>query len=521
MYTSQILEWLALTALCLASAQLTALFLTRSTRNNHRTNRLSSDSYDPVLLFDGDTVLDTTTAADGLLDNAEGETDWTKLVRTLAPRFSTFPSDQSTVQSAGSLHIKADDPEDKAQVLLEWLDGILRVQLLTRPKSDEQKRPDEKQVSALQEELRMLQMVANSSPFPAWQQLDSNTVGWHNTAYASLYQKLHRMAPVPSKPILQTLLDGRPDNGTVRSSITASGSDKTLWFDVTVVRHDKFSMFYLQDVNAVVGAEVAQRNFVQTLAKTFAQLSIGLAIFDRNRQLVLFNPALIDLTSLPADFLSRRPNLLSFFDRLRDNQMMPEPKSYSSWRDQMADLIAAAADGRYQETWSLPSGSVYQVSGRPHPDGAVAFLFEDITAEVTLTRRFRSDLEMSQSMLDNIEDAIAVFSPAGVLTFSNNAYCSLWAVDPERSFAEVTVLDATRDWQSSSRATPIWGEIRDCVTNPENRAAWQSPFLLGSGEQMNCSIYPIHAGATMVAFRRMDSVAPKNIEPQDILTEAS
>jgi hypothetical protein len=87
----------------------------------------------------------------------------------------------------------------------------------------------------------------------------------------------------------------------------------------------------------------------------------------------LFNPALIDLTALPADFLSARPNLLSFFDRLRDHRMMPEPKNYGSWRHQMADLVAAAADGRYQETWSLPSGAVYSVSGQPHPDGAVAF----------------------------------------------------------------------------------------------------------------------------------------------------
>ena len=125
-------------------------------------------------------------------------------------------------------------------------------------------------------------------------------------------------------------------------------------------------MNYAEDVNAVVNTEIAQRNFVKTLAKTFAQLSIGLAIFDRDRQLALFNPALIDLTALLADFLSARPNVLSFFDRLRDNQMMPEPKNYNSWRHQMADRIEAAADGRYQETRLLPSGSIYRVSGRPH-----------------------------------------------------------------------------------------------------------------------------------------------------------
>jgi PAS domain-containing protein len=56
------------------------------------------------------------------------------------------------------------------------------------------------------------------------------------------------------------------------------------------------------DVTEIVRAQQAQKNFVQTLTKTFATLSIGLAIFDRNRQLMLFNPALIDLTALPPIF---------------------------------------------------------------------------------------------------------------------------------------------------------------------------------------------------------------------------
>ncbi len=133
-------------------------------------------------------------------------------------------------------------------------------------------------------------------------------------------------------------------------------------------------MCHAIDINAVISAEIAQRNFVQTLAKTFAQLSTGLAIFDRNSQLALFNPALVDLSALPIEFLSARPDLLSFFDRLCDSRVMPEPKNYNSWRQEIADVIAAATDGSYQETWSLDTGQTYRVSGRPHPDGAIAFL---------------------------------------------------------------------------------------------------------------------------------------------------
>ena len=98
------------------------------------------------------------------------------------------------------------------------------------------------------------------------------------------------------------------------------------WFDINKFSLPKSSVQYALDVTEIVRAQQAQKNFFQTLTKTFATLSIGLAIFDRNRQLMLFNPALIDLTALTADFLSARPNFLTAFDKLWDNQIMPETK---------------------------------------------------------------------------------------------------------------------------------------------------------------------------------------------------
>jgi hypothetical protein len=42
-------------------------------------------------------------------------------------------------------------------------------------------------------------------------------------------------------------------------------------------------------------------------------------------------------------------------------------------------LEEEAASGLFEETWSLPGGQTYRVIGRPHPNGALAFMFEDIS----------------------------------------------------------------------------------------------------------------------------------------------
>ncbi|MFD1807854.1 hypothetical protein ACFSHQ_05975 [Gemmobacter lanyuensis] len=135
------------------------------------------------------------------------------------------------------------------------------------------------------------------------------------------------------------------------------------------------------------------------------------------------------------DFLSARPTLFAFLDMMRDRNMLPEPKDYRSWRKQMAELEAAAASGHYEETWSLPSGQTYRLIGRPHPNGALALMFEDISNEITRIRRYRADLELGQAVLDSMDEALAVFSAAGVMVMANSRYGEIWGHDPAGSIA--------------------------------------------------------------------------------------
>ena len=265
-------------------------------------------------------------------------------------------------------------------------------------------------------------------------------------------------------------------------------------------------MFHAIDINAVIDAEIAQRNFVQTLAKTFAHLSTGLAIFDRNGQLALFNPALVDLSQLPGEFLSTRPDLLSFFDRLRDNQVMPEPKNYHSWREELSDVIKAATDGSYQETWSLVSGQTYRVSGRPHPDGAIAFLIEDVSAEISLARSFRAELAIGQSMMNTFDIGMVVFSATGVLQFCNKPYREMWTFDPESAFIDVTILDTLKDWQRQSQPNSAWADIRDFVMKIGPQSPWECEMKWKNGDVFSCSIKPVALDATMLVFKTKPAI---------------
>jgi PAS domain-containing protein len=462
-----------------------------------------------VFLFSERTLIQMTDTGAAFLDKYDNsdrvadseQDDWARILHIFGPRFAKLLDHTMRMRQKGQTILTALSPEDTGQLIIDWWDGHTRITLIEPVKRDRA------HAIGLQDEADWLRQAVTGAPYPIWQSDPQGRVVWANTAYLDLVKRFKTDDQVTSKisSLFNIPLQSPDGLASFRVSVTPKGAMNPYWFDIRSLKLETGWMNYATDVNAVVNAEIAQRNFVQTLTKTFAQLSIGLAIFDRKRQLALFNPALIDLTTLPAEFLSARPNLLSFFDRLRDRNMMPEPKNYRSWRDQITDLVAAADSGQYRETWTLPSGLTYRISGRPHPDGAVAFLFEDISAEISSTRRFRSQLELGQSVLNTLDQSIAVFSASGLLAFSNTAYRQMWNIDPDSSFADISVNDASRHWQAGSQPTPVWGDLRDFVVQFGERSEWSADIMLKDGRPVNCQVVPMPGGTTLVTFQ-IDSI---------------
>lgn len=353
--------------------------------------------------------------------------------------------------------------------------------------------------------------ICQDAPFPTWAVTHGGEVVWANQAYRKLARSDAVDAlvfPIPAqKGTRQTRF---------RAELHRPGAQSPDRFQVTAVAADVgWHAFAIPD-SLLEYSDASNHEMTQTLAKTFAQLSTGLAIFDAQKRLQLFNPALVDLCGLPVDFLSARPDLATFFDALRDRQMMPEPRNYSTWRDHIADLAAAAASGRYQETWTLSSGSVYEVIGRPHPGGAIAFLFQDISAEVTLTRQFRSDLDQYHAIFEALDTPLCVVSEAGNLSFANAAYTRFWRLGEGEIVVGLSVDQLCQNWCGASaersRVRDIRARLIDPDINPENVV----PLSNLAGRSVSCQMHPLPGGSVLLRF--LES-APETVRPQFAVQE--
>lgn len=362
-------------------------------------------------------------------------------------------------------------------------------------------------------ELADLRDIAKNAPTMMWRSDENGQTLWANDSYFEMADacretenKLPCLAKTPLFPDLDRIeIDGTSTN---RCSLQQSLDETQRWFDVTTHRTDRGTFHYANDADHIVRAELAQRKFKQTLSQTFAQLSIGLAIFDHRQQLNTFNPAILDMTRLSFEFLSGRPTLDSILDRLRESRMLPEPKDYTSWRDQFTQMENMAKDGTYSENWNLPDGQTFRVTSRPHPDGAFALLFEDISAEISLTRRFRSEIETSQAVLDHFEDAVVVFSSGGHLVMANAAYSELWGTDLTNGLAHFDLRIEMRKWQDRCTPSRIWTNLREFSDQMERRVSWQDSAIMDDGRQIICQADPISNGMTLIRFRFDKPVKP-------------
>ena len=468
-------------------------------------NRQPAETNDVVFLFDGPILHDATKAAhlmiEGLPNPKPGKAE---IGAFLGHRFPGLQKQLSHDGATFQTLPAADTPATTAKI--DKIGETLRLTIHLNDADEIAVHP--LAMSAMRDELSALRHIGETSPQLIWKLGANDAVVWANAAYLSLVDQIEKPAPGLKSdwpPIL--LFSDLKIDATLpsqRANVFNPSTQTQEWYDITSSPCQGGSILFANCASAIVKADEQSKVFVQTLTKTFAELSTGLAIFDRSRRLVMFNPTLIEMTQLPISFLSGQPVFRAVLDRLRDGGMLPEPKNYSTWRAEVAALEVEAENGTYSEIWTMPGGQTYRVTGRPHPNGALAFLIDDISAEITRTRTFRSEREITQGVVDALDEAIAVFSRTGALIMSNAQYDEDWSEKDPKAGSNLTAELAF--WQKTSVPNPVWTSIHTCITATTNRRPTTETIRLPDGRSVSCRVAPLVGGASLIGFR-YDAVA--------------
>ena len=323
--------------------------------------------------------------------------------------------------------------------------------------------------------------------------------------------------PVWTNTAFDQLLAGSAASGALKTAL-AEASDRPFeidmdgrsapgWYRIHRESGAPSAMIIATDAAAEVAADLALSRFMNKLADTFAHLSVGLAVFDAKQSLTMFNPALCVLLGLDTLGLAGRPSLRAFLEALRQQRKVPEVRDYPKWREKIIQLASPDGPDAYHEDWTLTSGQVLRVTGRHHGEGSVVFLFEDISTIVRLERRYRQEIEISQTTLDNLIDAVAVFDTTGSLVFANTAFETMWGIDTAllMESLDIGVLSGIMSEKSSCDA--VWERLCLFVKAGVDRKPWTADVTLASDTRCEGRFSTLPDGSVMTLFRELPVVA--------------
>lgn len=278
--------------------------------------------------------------------------------------------------------------------------------------------------------------------------------------------------------------------------------DQTQWFCTQQVKAGDDTFNFALPVDELVNTEATLKRFMETLSTTFAHLSSGLAIFNADKTLHLFNPALSQLLGLEPTWLAMRPTIPSFLEKLRENRQLPDQKNFLEWRKSLTDLQSGSGAQSYSDQWFLPDGRVLRVSAQPHSRNAIAFVFEDITAQITIERQRRMETALNQAVLDKMSDAVVVLDPSGTISFANTAFDEDFGLDSTGSLMTPCIDTMAKAFPHSRNSDQFWDRLRMYISRTASSDTWIANLTARDGSPRHVDVSATPDGSTLAIFRK-------------------
>ncbi len=353
-------------------------------------------------------------------------------------------------------------------------------------------------------ERRQLADLLQCLPQPAWLRDRSGKLTWLNSAYAhavdasSLENAIDDQVELADgvKERLAQITNGETTQD--RRYVVAAGDRRAM--DVMEFPLPDGSGGIAIDQSEADNLDQKLRSKVEAHHSTLEHLTSAVAIFDEARTLQYFNRAFARLWDLDREWLGTHPPHGEILDRLREARRLPEQRDFRGWKDQRLSLYTTLTDIK-TDTWHLPDGRSVRILARPHPQGGMIFLYEDVSERYALESQVNTLAEVQRKTLDHLDEGVAVFGTDGRLALHNMSFETLWRLEPDQLSTPLHINEVITLCKDLFDQEPIWRTIRARVTGGEDaRTDHRGEMRLIDGSLLLFEVQPLRSGQTLVTF---------------------
>jgi signal transduction histidine kinase len=353
-------------------------------------------------------------------------------------------------------------------------------------------------------EMSALRALADLLPLPLWRRNRAGRLTWVNAAYvraveaetaeAVLSSGIELLPARTRETVREAERDGRLFDD-VASVIVAGDRRQLRVFDVPI---EDGAVGGALDVNELQAARKELERVASSNARTMDQLTAGIAVFGKNRRLLFNNSAFRSLWGLSADWLASGPEEGAVLDQLRADRKLPEQSDYRDWRAK--HLAAYESEEQHESLWHLPDGRTLRVVALPNSDGGMAYIYENVTEQLTLESRLTALSQLQGETLDHLAEAVAVFGTDGRLRLFNPVFAEIWRLSPTMLKSEPHIGEIIAECRALTSDKEAWEDIHAAVTDMDHddQAAGRMPRPDGS--VIDYATVPLPEGMTMLTF---------------------
>ncbi len=357
----------------------------------------------------------------------------------------------------------------------------------------------------LARDIRSSRALLNTLPMPVWLRSNDGRISWVNTAYTAAVEaqsetevidrQIELLESRERKAVAKSLTQGSEYRDRVH--IVTGGERKP--HDIVVLPLDDVSAGAAIDVTAIDTVQGELERQIAAYDRTLDRVSTGVAIFNRDQQLVFFNDAYYKLWQIDPGWLREKPSDSAILDRLREQSKLPPVVNYRDWK---AKVLACYQTGKsLEDWWHLTDGRILHVIAEQRPDGGVTYLFGDETERLALESRYNALIDVQRETIDSLKEGVAVFGTDGRLKLFNTAFTSIWKMAP-RKLSELPHIDDVIAQASALHNAPnIWTRISRAVTAfLDEREAFEGQMIRADQCVIDYALMPLPDGATLLTF---------------------
>ncbi|MEL6967048.1 MAG: ATP-binding protein [Pseudomonadota bacterium] len=358
-----------------------------------------------------------------------------------------------------------------------------------------------------------MKLLLEAVPFPVWLRSRGGQLSWANQAYVDavegpsleavsahnldLLDDTQRIALSRKHDAL--LSSGSRRSEPVRQRVPAIVQGDRRMLDVSEILGDEGFAGIAVDISEVEEARAELRRAVESHTQTLNQLATAVAIFDDKQNLTFANEAFVDLWGLTDLTIQRDIANGHLFDILREAGRIADQPDWSKWRNSLLEVYGQ--QDAVVHSWYLPDGRTLRVVANPHKLGGVTWVFENITEQLELQGRFVELTQVQGETLDQLVEAIAVFSPNGRLKLSNPAFQRLWGLEDEHVAAKTRIEVLAERCDAVSPQGDFWQTITTHITGAlDHRKALDGRIVLQSDVVLDYALVPLPDGQSMLSF---------------------